>query len=191
MTEAELKTGTAQVFTYGLRRLWSDYHQKSGLTYRAIAGCIINDYIKGMADGNRKAIEDYIKAHGYPSNSRKNWEKIILDPASYQSTLSEEKLVKFGKGVTAVELADGEYRLEIRQAKTAGKRTKEFELLVSNKAGFTRNIYHINPDSQHTAFFGPEGSRLLFIEVNYQDVKSVWYVIGLPDLAMLNRIGGE
>jgi hypothetical protein len=79
----ELREGRPTVYTCGLRMALENLDRETGLPYRAIAGCIIDDEIIGRARGHNERIAEHIKAHGPPSSSFKPWEKELFGLKAY------------------------------------------------------------------------------------------------------------
>ena len=71
--KAEWQTNTATLYRYGLPAAEGNLDRETGLSFTAIAGCIVNDAIQQRAAGHNQRIKELIAQHGLPSYSRKRW----------------------------------------------------------------------------------------------------------------------
>ena len=75
--DREFDRGAATLYVYGLPGESLD--RATGLRFKAISGCMVDDAILGRAAGHNDRIAESIKARGLPRNSYKRWEKELFD----------------------------------------------------------------------------------------------------------------
>jgi hypothetical protein len=69
--EKELKEGRPTLYLSGLQMSLEHLDKETGLPYRVIAGCVVDDGIVGREQGHDETIREHIKAHGLPASSFK------------------------------------------------------------------------------------------------------------------------
>src|SRR5262249_15348921 len=89
--EKELKEDRATIYEYGMRSTWLTEHmnRRTGLPYKAIAGCEGDGESLAVAEAHNKPIDDYIAKQGLPANSFKPWDKDLFALRAFHESRSK------------------------------------------------------------------------------------------------------
>ena len=166
--DRELERGDATLYLCGLVRGDLDFDHETGLPYKRIAGCIVDDAILGRHAGHNDRIMQSIKSRGLPLNSYKPWERELSDLKGYFAARSQagatRRLVAYGPGVWT---QDGRYAIRLRERpkERVSSRARDPEFLIT-APGTTRAAF-VGPlgaaAGKTEVFWGPESSHLAFI----------------------------
>lgn len=165
--DKELAAGRATIYRYGDGSRSIGLDRKTGLPYRSIADCEVDDQILGRAVGHNERIAESIKEHGLPANSFKRWEKEIFDLRNYyELRVSTEKPQRLIPGGPAVRSPDGRCTIrpvKIRLEKDEG-RFEEVLGLAIGVDGLQHEPFWVFRDKGETDFlWGPKGSGFAVI----------------------------
>jgi hypothetical protein len=168
--QADLKADYAYLYTYGERRaVGHDYNEETGLPYKAIAGCIIDDDITDRARGYNETVKAWIKQQGRePSNSIKPYAEQLKDLGTYWA---ESKA-----SAVAVELkpvkVDDTHTVMLNPVDERGYST----LVLKTDTGDATHFLAVDPIKNVQFKPGPAGSRTIVVRFENAD-NSVCYVV--------------
>jgi hypothetical protein len=172
--DAEIRQGRATLYTFGLRRDFSNLDRETGLPREPIAGCVIDDGIVGRADGHNARVRESIAAHGLPANSFKRWEKELFDLKGYvASRLKAGPAVPLKVGGPAAKSPGDKHTARVAKVTEKGFDGKPYEhvvLIVDEGRAGERPISLIGLEGQPRLLWGPEGSG--FAVVLYRAFKA-------------------
>jgi len=104
----EFENGSARIRVYGMRVSSDTLDRETGLNVIPLAGCIVDDEIKGRAAGYNEVITKLIEDHGAPPYSRKRWERELYNLGGYLSSLTgKDALLPLHIGGRGVPLRGG------------------------------------------------------------------------------------
>ncbi len=163
--DAELAAGGATMYAFGL--LHDSLDRETGLLYKAIAGCVVDDQIRGRASGHNDRIAESIKEDGLPRNSFKRWEKELYNlEGTFQARAVGGRPRELTAGGPAVESPNGKFTIRLRELPEADRPRPEMRhALVVTEGGADRAEPQNEGwgDARKTEFvWGPEGSGLAF-----------------------------
>jgi hypothetical protein len=117
--DEELNAGTATLYCYGkAHRPFEKLDRETGLPYKRIAACVMNDEIKGRRAGHDARIREYIQKRGLPSNSFKRWERELFDLRGYyQGRVKTETPCPLTRSGRAVKSPDRKYKIRLVKTK--------------------------------------------------------------------------
>jgi hypothetical protein len=139
--DIELKEGRATIWAYGLRELGELLDRETGLPYKFVAGCVVNEEIEARTAGHNDTITKYIRERGLPRHSFKRWEKELFDLQGYQkSRLQTEKAHSLVLDGPVVKSADGKYTIRLVKSSTerADGSVRDTSSVVVSVAGVDR-----------------------------------------------------
>lgn len=160
----EIANKRAVIYTMGLGAGMNNYDLKTGLPAVAIAGCIVDSYIEGRAEGHNNQIRDHIERDGLPEYSRLPWANELSDLRSYfEDRATRDSLVSVRLGGPAVQAVEGDASLQLRRSVY---HTFEIPcLFIKGPRGWRRSglsIFGNWPDSM-VLLWGPPNSDLAFL----------------------------
>ncbi len=162
----QLKSGNATLYTCGLRQLPEFLDRETGLPCDVIAGCVVDNEIRGRQAGHNDTIRKFIAERGLPANSFKRWNKDLFDlKGFYEKRAGTERPVQLIRGDLAAECPDGihELRLEkIQHRKEDGTLSVRSAVVIS-VAGVDHKALHLWFDGDMDLFWGPKGSGFAVI----------------------------
>jgi hypothetical protein len=139
--DSELKEGTATIYAYGLRELGELLNRETGLPYKFVAGCVVNEEIEARTAGHNDTITKYIRERGLPRHTFKRWEKELFDLEGYRrSRLQTEKAYSLSPDGPGVNSADGKYTIRLVKSSTgrADGSVRDTSSVVVSVAGVDR-----------------------------------------------------
>jgi len=162
--EWEIANRRASIYTMGFGAGSVNYDLETGLPVVAIAGCIVDSYIQGRADGHNFNIREYIERDGLPEYSRLPWADELSDLQSYfEGRLKMDSLFYLRLAGPAALASNGAASLELRRS-----RFHKFDipcLFIKGPRGLRRSgqsIFGTWPDSM-SVLWGPPDSDLAFL----------------------------
>jgi hypothetical protein len=165
--DAELAAGQATIYRYGWVRITEEMDRETGLPFRTIAGCVVDDEIIGRHDGHNARITESVKARGLPRNSFKSWEKELYHLRdTFEARAKSESPHRLTLGGPAFRASDGAY--SIRPVKVASRRddgrTVDDLAVVVGVNGVEHEPLRVFWDEGETDFlWGPEGAGFAII----------------------------
>jgi hypothetical protein len=194
--DADWKKGKATVYSFGLRSAAEELDRDTGLTYEAIAGCIVDDGILGRAAGHNARLKELIARHGPPANSRKPWDKELFGLKFYFEAQAREIAVAHLKpGGAAIASADGKFRVRLLKADpdalAEAKRYVRIEVKTGNDTK-KATAWWLGPDAQEVeAIWGPAGSDTLIVRFPSIVKPSEGHTVAAVDLRTGNVLRAE
>lgn len=79
--EREIAEGRMTIYTSGLSFSIENLDRSTGLRYKSVGGCVIDDQILGRTVGHNAIIRGHLRAFGIPPCSFKPWEDEIFELA--------------------------------------------------------------------------------------------------------------
>ena len=80
---AELAQKRATIYVYGYRDPTEHFDPNTGLHTKAIAGCVVTDWVRGRRQGHNGTIEAYVRRNGSLAYSRLRWSGQIMGIAAH------------------------------------------------------------------------------------------------------------
>jgi hypothetical protein len=145
---------------------WLIQDRKTGLTILTF-GCARTPAVEGFCDGYDQVIETYVRWWGFPKNSRKRWEPILLNPDAYfdnRSRTEKPQTLLLGGGPVSVHGMS----LWLREVRNNDNKLIDYKLTCEDE-NLPCGIYEcmiwpmIPVAGTLEVFTGPEGSDLLVV----------------------------
>ena len=170
--ERELKEGHPTLYASGLRLSLENLDKDTGLPFRFIAGCVIDDQIVGREQGHDAKIREHIKLHGLPASSFKRWQKELFALKEYYIARTKtEKPIPLAVG--GPECVSVDEKVTVTPVQTPFKKDDGtigymlgIVVAARGKKPVTKSILWATDETDF--LWGPAGSRFLVIRCNGQ-----------------------
>ena len=161
--EKELAEGRATAYTFGLGMALDNLDCETGLPYKAIAGCVIDESILGRTEGHASRIRQAFKAGQIPANSLKAWEKELFNlKAFFEAESASRKPQPLEPNGAWVESPSGDALRVATEMKVIGDRPHTNLTVEVRSGGKTSEPLWLWADAAGTSTFdvlwGPPGS---------------------------------
>ncbi len=166
----DLKAEYAYVYTFGLRGAERyDLNETTGLPYRAIAGCIVDNDITDRARGYNETVQAWIKEHGKPpANSIKPYADQLKELPRFWAT-SADAPAALTQDPAKIDEA---HTIKLNPVDERGYST----LVLKSDAGDVTHFLAVDPIRNVTFKPGPAGSRTVVVRFDNAD-GSVCYMV--------------
>lgn len=160
--EQEIATARAAICVYGLIRELPEVSAETGLPYRRVAWCVVDDDICGFADGYNSCIGQWLNRNGLPRWSRKEWAGVLKSRWSYfDSAARVAPPAMMTANCEPVHSPDGQWSV-CRESDRA--RPDEERIVVTGETG--TSVVEMSSDSTEDLaelVWGPPGSDIAII----------------------------
>ena len=188
--DRELKNEAATIYSYGLMNFCQNLDRETGLPYCGL-GCKIDDEILGRVYGHNDRIREYIKDHGVPKNSFKQWEKGLFGLEDYfKSRRKHEKAETPRADGPALKSPDGTCTIKLvaKSYTSDGKAVKRLSLELSSDGRKPKEVSLLaDADAKTELFWGPKGSGWAVVAV--EGARHDWFMA--IDLRRASRLPCE
>jgi len=162
---ADWENGQAVIYQIG-EPTSSYFNAETGLNIEAIAGCCVTPYILGRHAGYNEYINAQIEAHGLPEYNRLQWAQDFTYPnRAFSNFNTIHRLAPDSEPIS------GPGGLEVQWVTELGDTTQMYLVLLQadgqerNRIAWSSQPY----DNPTTFVWGPEGSDVLYIQMDTPD----------------------